>query len=274
MKIKRALIISRPLAWFWTVGAYLIGIGPFSNFTLISMIEFLFMFFPINFIVYGINDIYDRESDEKNPNKDNIQGTIVKKEEEKQIKIIAMILSAIFILIAFVSKNPEHIILSSLLIFIAYIYSTPPIRMKTKPFLDSIFGSIGYLFPVFIAFTTHNTLSNIDPSYLLLLLPLIAGHAIFALRDVDHDKKTKMKTIGVFLGKRRTLVFALTLFLIPISFLDDLFLKSVLITGALSIMITMFTDLKEGKYILPLIAALNFMIVLGLIYFILQANLG
>lgn len=274
MNLKRILIISRPVAWVWTIGAFLAGIGNFNNFTTLSIIEFLFMLLPINFIVYGINDIYDRKSDSINPNKDGIQGAKIKPNEIKEIKKISIIFSVLFILIAITSKNLEHIAISSTLIFFAYIYSTPPLRLKTRPFLDAIFGSIGYLFPAIIAFTTYNSISNIPFHYAILAIPLIGMHATFALRDIKYDKKDKTKTTGTFLGKKTTLILSSILYLITAIIIDEIFLKSILITLALMETTIIFTDLKKGKYILPLISTITFVITLTFVQFILKANFG
>ncbi len=274
MNIKRLLTISRPLAWTWTIGAYLVGMGSFSNFTSLSLIEFLFMFFPINFVIYGLNDIYDRKSDKINPNKDDFQGAKVKDNEIKIIKNLSIMLSVAFIILAVISKNIQHIILSSSLILLAYIYSGPPLRLKSKPIIDSFFGSVGYLIPVLLAFTTYNSLSNLPLVYALLVFPLMAGHAIFTLRDRKYDEKTGTKTIGVYLGERKTLIFAVIMYLIPLIFLNNIFLKAVFLTSALSTVSVLVTGLKKEKYIIPLASCVFFSINLTFIYFILSANLG
>lgn len=272
--LKRLLIISRPLAWTWTIGAYLIGMGNFSNFTFYSLIEFLFMFFPINFIVYGLNDIYDRKSDRINPNKDNFQGAKIKNNEIKTIKKISIVLSIVFIIISIISKNLEHIILSSSLILLAYAYSAPPFRLKSKPIIDSFFGSVGYLIPILIAFTTHSQLSEIPLNYLLLIFPLMAAHAIFAMRDSTYDKKTTTKTIGVYFRRTKILFFAIVMYIIPLIFLNNLFLRSVFATSILLLTSVLITNFKKRDYITGLILCLFFSINLISIYFILSANFG
>jgi len=274
MKIKKIFLISRPIFWIWTVGAYLIGIGNFNNFEFLSIIEFLFMFVPINFIIYGLNDIYDIKSDEINPEKDKLQGTALKKTEIREVKKIATILSILFVFIAIIIGRLEHMIFSIGIILLAIIYSVPPIRLKSKPILDSIFGSIGYLFPILLAFTTHNTLSNIPWEYSILVLPMIGNHAISTLRDISCDKKSGTKTIGVFLGKRKTLILSFILYVIPLFFIQNIFLISVIVSSSFFILITSFTDLKKEKYIFPLISALFLVLNLTFIYFILKFNLG
>ncbi len=272
--LKRLLVISRPLAWIWTIGAYLVGIGSFSNFTPLSLIEFLFMFFPINFIVYGLNDVYDRKSDRINPNKDEFQGAKVNDNEIKTIKNLCIILSIAFIIISVMSKNIEHIILASALILLAYIYSVLPFRLKSRPILDSFSSSIGYSIPILLAFTLHNSLSNIPLAYLLLIFPMMAMHAIFALRDLKYDEKTKVNTIGVYFGRTKTLIFAIIMYLIPLIFLNNIFLKAVFLTSILSILFVLFINIKKGDYIIPLASCVFFSINLTFIYFILNANLG
>jgi len=273
MNFKRALIISRPAAWTWTTGMFLVGMGNFSNFTIISVIEFLFMLFPINFLIYGLNDIYDKKSDRSNPYKDGIQGTKVKEKEVKQIKTISIIISISFFLVSLFSKNIWNILASGLLILGAYVYSAPPIRLKSKPIIDSIFGGIGYFVPALIAFTTYNTIDKVPWIYLILALPLIGGHLIFALRDINYDKKAKIKTTGVILGKRKTMIIVAILDLITFFFMKDLFLKALLLISALSIMVMSTFILKKEKYLSILIGDIYFSLNLACVYFILKANL-
>lgn len=232
------------------------------------------MFLPINFLIYGLNDVYDIKSDKRNKNKDMLQGAKLKKSEIKQIKKLAIIFSVFFLFSSILIGRLENILLSTGLIILSIVYSVPPIRLKSKPILDSIFGSIGYFFPILLAFTTYNSLSNIPWQYAILIFPMIGNHAITTLRDTGCDKKANILTTGVFLGKRKTLVTALILYLISLLLIKDVFLASIIISSSLFIIITSFTDLKKGKYIFPLITSLFLAFNTTLIYFILKANLS
>lgn len=73
--IKKLFWVSRPVSWPNTAypfgAAYLIAGGSFDS---VFWIGFLFFLVPYNLLMYGINDVFDYESDIKNPRKGGIEG--------------------------------------------------------------------------------------------------------------------------------------------------------------------------------------------------------
>lgn len=276
--LKRLLVISRPVAWASTALAYLVGIGSFSNFTVLSIVELLFMLFPINFIVYGLNDVYDRKSDKINPNKDDFQGAKIRSSEIRLIKNLSISLSIIFIVISVLSGNIEHILMAATIILLVFIYSAPPLRIKARPFIDSLFAAIGYSMPILLAFTLHNSLLQIPSEYFLFLIPLIAGHSLYALRDEEYDRKAGAKTTAVFLGRKKILLLICAIYLLPIIifsslFLNNLFVLAIFLNSILFVTFMLIANLKSKNYVLILAACIFFSVNLIFIYFILNANL-
>lgn len=111
MKLKRIFEISRPFVWVWIILAYLLGMGNFGNFTLFSFIEFLLMALPLNFVIYSINDYYDRKSDVINLNKDGIQGAKVNEKEFKGIIIWNIVFSGVILIWSGLFFSLQHTIL-------------------------------------------------------------------------------------------------------------------------------------------------------------------
>lgn len=78
MRFQRVIKISRPRFWIYELGPYLIGIlgalsvtgMSFSDVEIRRLTLFaLYFFVPANIWIYGINDIYDYETDKLNPKK-------------------------------------------------------------------------------------------------------------------------------------------------------------------------------------------------------------
>ena len=61
MTWKQMFLASRPMMWPWTALMYLVGVGSFSYFSPLAIVEFLLFTFPLNFYLYGLDDIYDTE---------------------------------------------------------------------------------------------------------------------------------------------------------------------------------------------------------------------
>ncbi|MEP3209050.1 MAG: hypothetical protein ABJN95_07665 [Maribacter sp.] len=67
------LKISRPGLWFPTVWIYLVPFGNQDNFwkSWMFWLGLFFVTFPLNYLVYGLNDYNDAEADAVNPRKGN-----------------------------------------------------------------------------------------------------------------------------------------------------------------------------------------------------------
>ncbi len=78
MRLARVLRISRPRFWIYELGPYMIGVlgailitnqsRGVLDFWTILLFGFYFLI-PANIWIYGINDIYDYETDKLNPKK-------------------------------------------------------------------------------------------------------------------------------------------------------------------------------------------------------------
>ena len=76
--LKHLILSSRPLSWVNTAypfgAAYLLMGGGLSlDFWLGS----LFFLVPYNLAMYGINDVFDYESDMRNPRKGGVEGSVL-----------------------------------------------------------------------------------------------------------------------------------------------------------------------------------------------------
>ena len=89
---------SRPIYWLiqpliFTVCLFYSG----ADLNYISIIQLILLSFPLSLIIYGINDIYDFESDQINPRKRLVNGIVLKQENHKRIKTVSYILIAMYL---------------------------------------------------------------------------------------------------------------------------------------------------------------------------------
>lgn len=226
MKATRILKISRPITmWPLLAGFYLVGMGGIDDFLLlfpVSLIELLFFTLPINFYINGINDIYDRDSDKSNPNKDSwIEGVALANHEVGFVfkLAISFVLSFLLFIVLTSLSNVEHVILSFLFVIVLFLYSHDSFRLKEKPVLDFIVGGpILFLFPALIAFSLQGSIAEIPWRVFFLALPFMTFHLVAALRDEQHDRAAGMKTTAVLLGKTKTIFLSLIFILIAFVF--------------------------------------------------------
>lgn len=161
---------------------------------------------PFNLLIYGINDIFDQETDNINARKGGYEGAHISPNEVKPIAwgvVLTNIPFLIFFAVTLPWQATAWMIAYSL--FFTF-YSAPPLRFKARPFLDSI-SNTDYAFPLAIV---PLALSK-EPQWwavAALMAWSIAKHAYDAIQDIPQDSETGIKTTAVHLGVRGTLIWS------------------------------------------------------------------
>lgn len=198
---KKLLLISRPISWINTAypftATYLVT-GGGLNLTLI--IGTVFFLIPYNLLMYGINDVFDYESDIRNPRKGGIEGAIEQKTFHPIIIWSSIILSTPFIIYLLSIGNVTSNIVLIVLMFAVIAYSVVGLRFKEIPVLDSITSSLHFVGPMFYALS----LTGVELSYLPYLIAFfiwgMSSHAFGAIQDILPDRQGNLSSIGTVLG--------------------------------------------------------------------------
>jgi 4-hydroxybenzoate polyprenyltransferase len=221
-KFKWFIQLSRPRFWPYLFGPYIVGIAAAYNqldFNVINVgslvLAGLFFLFPANLFIYGVNDLFDYETDKNNPKKKSYETLIAPKNRKFFISVLSVILVPFIAALSFsFVANDSYISVWSLILFLFFGagYSAPPIRAKTKPFLDSFFNIL-YIFPGFIG---YSIMINSWPSIQIILAAtawVMAMHAFSAVPDIKSDKKAKISTIATVLDKNLTIILCEALYI-------------------------------------------------------------
>jgi lycopene elongase/hydratase (dihydrobisanhydrobacterioruberin-forming) len=214
VQLKKLAVISRPRFWIYTIGPLLLGIAAaydpvltgqaLSQYWLVLLIFVLYFTLPANLLLYGVNDIFDSETDAINPKKDHYESR-VEPVDHRWLWIRIAALNLPFLFAALFLNNPA---LLALIGFagLGIFYSADPVRAKTKPFLDSLFNIL-YAMPGFMA---YSLLTNVLPAWWAILgcgAWCAAMHAFSAIPDIDADRDSGTPTIATTLDFRGTLIF-------------------------------------------------------------------
>jgi 4-hydroxybenzoate polyprenyltransferase len=213
-KLKKAFWISRPLFWIGPVAAYKAGLWAAGIPTgALEWIELAILAFPVSLIIYGMNDIYDREADRKNPRKKSIiWGAQIQEEDIPWIKNWCLFSAIAMVLVSATTLNPLHILFAALGVVFAYSYSAPPLRFKERPIIDSL-SAMGYgFFPFGLAYSLSGSPGLFDWKMLVLTLNLPAVHAISTIMDMEGDRKSGQDTFATRYGGRAPALFAAAIF--------------------------------------------------------------
>ncbi len=215
MKLEQIISISRPRFWLYTFGPVLIALAASSKTQpLIPLITLVLYFtFPANLLIYGLNDIYDYETDKHNPKKSGYEKLLSKDKHQTLNKLIIWVgVAPLALLIAFGNLPIQSYIFLAGFWFFGSFYSAPPIRAKTKPILDSAFNIL-YAMP---GFAVYGLLSSRFPHMQIVLASMLwcmAMHAFSAVPDIAADKKAGLRTIATLLGRKGTILFCLSAYL-------------------------------------------------------------
>ena len=197
--LGRLLYISRPVLWINTVGPALVGMwltGDLWRWEALPLLIWLTL--PFNLLIYGVNDVFDQETDAKNPRKGSLEGAKILPKEVLPIWR-GVLLTNVPFLIYFVSVMPYRAALWILLYAVLFVgYSAPPLRFKARPYLDSL-SNAAYAFPlVFVPLALESPV--VWPAALGLMAWSAAKHTFDASQDVDEDRRVGIKTTAVRLS--------------------------------------------------------------------------
>jgi 4-hydroxybenzoate polyprenyltransferase len=214
-KFKKIILVSRPISWLNTAfpfaAGYLVAGGMIDLRFIIGTLYFLI---PYNLLMYGINDIFDYESDIRNPRKGGIEGM---KEEKKLHPLIwraALLSNVPFLVFLCATGDIISAGVLAILTFFVIAYSIAKLRFKEKPLLDSITSSIHFVGPLIFALSLTDFTMHAVPYVLAFFLWGIASHALGAVQDIIPDRQGKLASIATFFGARVTTWFAFILYFV------------------------------------------------------------
>jgi len=209
MNLISIISISRPRFWLYLGGTYLVGLSlGFQNFhDVINPLYWAFFIFfsiPANLYLYGINDLFDKDTDKHNSKK-GTQEHHLKKEEDTSLKIWLGVTLVMFVGLILIQDNWKVSLLLALFVFLMTIYSAPPLRLKSRIILD-FSSNVFYLIPGIIGYI--QTSQSLPHWFILwgLACWTFAMHLYSAIPDILADKEAGIRTTAVWLGVRQSLI--------------------------------------------------------------------
>jgi 4-hydroxybenzoate polyprenyltransferase len=207
--LRRVLALSRPRFWIYLVGPYAVGLaaagarpGP------VLLLLGLYLTLPANLLIYGVNDLFDRQTDRMNRKKGSYEA-LLDPSEDRGLRATILLTNLPFIaLLPFLPIGASAWLALFLLLGVGY--SVPPLRFKVRPGLDSV-SNLLYAAPGFAAFTAA---ASVAPAPLLVVAAALwcaAMHAYSAVPDIAADRAAGIATIATRLGPRGTLLLCLAL---------------------------------------------------------------
>ena len=207
---------SRPVSWINTAFPFFAAYW-FVNQTIDAalVVGTLFFLIPYNLLMYGINDVFDYESDLRNPRKGGIEGSVLDRSLHKLTIWVSIALAVGFVVyLLFIGSDLADFWLLITLCAV-FAYSVPRLRFKEIPFLDSFTSAMHFLGPMLYALALSGVNIFEFKLFSIVLAFLgwgMASHAFGAVQDVRADRDAGIKSIATAIGARNTVRFAFALY--------------------------------------------------------------
>jgi 4-hydroxybenzoate polyprenyltransferase len=210
--VRQLFVVSRPLSWVNTAfpfaAAYLMTTRTVD---LTFVVGTLFFLIPYNLAMYGINDVYDYESDMRNPRKGGVEGAVLDRSLHAPTLWAVLLTNVPFLVYLVWVGNPLSWLVLAVSMFAVVAYSMKGMRFKEKPFLDSVTSSTHFVSPAVYGAVLAG--AAFTPALWLILAAFflwgMASHAFGAVQDIIADREGGLSSIATVIGAKATSRFAL-----------------------------------------------------------------
>lgn len=214
--VRQLTIASRPLSWVNTAypfaAAFLMVEGRVN---LPLIVGALFFLIPYNLLMYGINDVFDYESDLANPRKGGVEGALLDRRVHRVALLVAALLPIPFIVYLIAVGPRISWVVLVLSLFAVVAYSAPGLRFKERPVLDSLTSSTHFVSPALYGLVLAG--EPIGRGAWLVLASFflwgVASHAFGAVQDIGPDRAAGIGSVATVLGARRTVRLSIAVYL-------------------------------------------------------------
>ncbi|MCU1584251.1 MAG: prenyltransferase [Microbacteriaceae bacterium] len=214
---RSILVSSRPLSWVNTAfpfaAAYLVTTREVDVLFVVGTLYFLI---PYNIAMYGINDVFDYESDLRNPRKGGAEGALLDPSVHRIMLLVGAIANVPFLIFLIALGRVPSTLVLAISVFAVVAYSAPRLRFKERPFLDSVTSSTHFLSPALFGLVLAGAV--LTPQLVALLAAFflwgVGSHAFGAVQDIGADRDAHIASIATVIGGRATVRLAFACYLL------------------------------------------------------------
>lgn len=215
--MKEVLAASRPFSWINTAypfaAGYLVATGGRVDVALV--VGTLYFLGPYNLLMYGVNDVFDYESDLRNPRKGGIEGALAdpataRSTHRRILRACALTNVPLVVWLLALGDVAAGLVLA-LVVFLVVAYSAPVLRFKERPFLDSATSSMHFVGPLLYALVLVGAdlgSRAVWPVLVGFFLWGVASHAFGAVQDVRADREAGIGSVATVVGAHATVLGA------------------------------------------------------------------
>ncbi|MCX2818777.1 UbiA family prenyltransferase [Haladaptatus sp. F3-133] len=213
-RLRLLVETSRPQFYFVPVYFYVsafVILG--SEITLPVAVQAVSLSFPLTLFINGVNDIYDTEADALDDLRKEGETVDDRFDDVSTLRLYLAVAAGV-VLAASLPFGVQNTVFAGAMLFVGYVYSAPPLRLKERPPLDSLSnGVIAVALAFLLGVTTFADPAEVAlwtyAKVVVLTLGIAAAHAYYAAVDYAPDKEAGLDTVATRYGRRTCVVSAL-----------------------------------------------------------------
>ena len=198
--------VSRPGFWPTQLWFYLLPFGQRDMFgSWAFFVGCFYVTFPLGLVMYGWNDIFDRETDRLNQRKDSwLFGACL--DDAGLARLPAWMIAAQIPFVALFTyvSGPRMLGWFAAMVMVNALYNQPIFGFKNRPVID-VLTQAGYLLVFVLASWLCKVPQLSAPALVFSALFAMQGHLFGQLMDIDQDlaagRRTTASVVGVTWGK-------------------------------------------------------------------------
>ena len=209
LSLKEALVVSRPFWWLTTSVPFIVGaLLAEGKLSLTLVVGAFYFLIPYNLLLYGVNDIFDYESDIRNERKTGaVHGSVLARIKHPSLWRWIIFTNVPFALFFAVTGNIESTVFLIMMSYLVLAYSVAGLRYKEIPFIDSLTSGFHYASPFLFALFLFASPDLWSPAFAGFYFWAVGNHAFGAVQDIVPDREARIKSIATYLGAGKTMVF-------------------------------------------------------------------
>ncbi|NMR19719.1 prenyltransferase [Cellulomonas fimi] len=213
--MREVLAASRPFSWINTAYPFAAGylMATDGRVDTALVVGTLYFLIPYNLLMYGVNDVFDYESDLRNPRKGGIEGGLVDPARARTVhrRILWACLVTNVPLLVWLLALGDAVAAAVLGVVVVLVvaYSAPRLRFKERPVLDSATSAMHFVGPLLYALVLVDadlSARTAWPVLVAFVLWGMASHAFGAVQDVRADREGGIASVATVLGAHPTVV--------------------------------------------------------------------
>ncbi len=214
---------SRPFSWINTALPFLAaGLCVRPQLGVALILGTVYFLGPYNLLLYGVNDIFDYESDRLNPRKTGrLEGGRLGPERGRRLALAVVVTNFPLLLAVTWLSTWEVGLALAITVLVALAYSAPPLRTKVIPGLDSLTSALHFVLPAGCGLLVAGLTLGHFPWLILAAFGLwgMASQALGAIQDSEFDRRAGIGSIATAFGARRTAMMAAAAYLMAVALL-------------------------------------------------------